>query len=182
MKLRINYDLIEAVKNVNEPFGPFKIVRNNKRKWIRYHFPLYFSVNYIFQRDVFNAFFILGIQFGLLIIPDFLTGTVMKIDIYSINSSNELKKLSSKLCDLNIDTNYDLLLKSYEYKRKYQIQINEQKLPELAEYKYILVPTYKYNGDIGETSLLQEHIVGSKIYTLSIGSPLKEFKLAYSKI
>ena len=50
------------------------------------------------------------------------------------------------------------------------------------ESKYILVPTYDFNNNIKNTSILQEHIVGTDKYVLSIGSPKKELKLAYSSI
>ncbi len=50
------------------------------------------------------------------------------------------------------------------------------------EKKYILVPTYDYLGEIQSTSILQEHVVGSKIYVLSLGSEAKEYRFAYSGV
>lgn len=36
MKLVINYDLIDAIRNVNEPISPFKIVRNRKYEYLTF--------------------------------------------------------------------------------------------------------------------------------------------------
>ena len=45
-----------------------------------------------------------------------------------------------------------------------------------------MVPSYTFNGDIKDTSVLQEHIIGSKEYVLSLGSPKKVWKPAYSNM
>ena len=37
--------------------------------------------------------------------------------------------------------------------------------------KYISLPSYNYNGEITETLILQEHVIGSKEYILSINKP-----------
>ena len=50
------------------------------------------------------------------------------------------------------------------------------------EEKYILVPTNDFNNNIKNVSIKQEHIIGSTDYVLSIGSPKKELKLAYSNL
>lgn len=83
---------------------------------------------------------------------------------------------------LNIFTSYDLLLKSKVYDKKYKVEMNKEQLLHIAEEKYILVPSYTYNGDTKDTSALQEHIVGSKQYVLSLGSPKKVLKPSYSSI
>lgn len=66
--------------------------------------------------------------------------------------------------------------------KKYKVEVNKKQLPHIAEEKYILVPSYTYNGDTKDTSVLQGHIVGSKQYVLSLGSPKKVFKPSYSSI
>lgn len=102
------------------------------------------------------------------------------VDQYADQSSDNLKKLVSQLEDLNVSTDYDLLLKSEVYDKKYKVEINKEQLPHLAESKYIFVPSYTYNRDKKDTSILQEHIVGSKEYILSLGSPKKVLRKAYS--
>ena len=180
MKLIINYDLISALKNVNEPYGPIKIIRNNKKEWIKYNLPMYMSVNYLLQKDILQALLILPFQFGIVIMVNGIIDMKVYGDKYKEKSIKDLKKLVGILNDLHVNTDYEHLLKSTMYKKNYHISINKDKLPELMENKYILVPFYKYDGEIGETSILQEHACGSKVYTLSIGSPKKELKLAYA--
>ena len=87
--------------------------------------------------------------------------------------------MARQLNDLNVKTDYELLLESELYKKEYKIQVNEKKLPYIAESKYIMVPTHSFNGNMTETSILQEHVVGSKKYVLSLGSPKKEFTPNY---
>ena len=89
---------------------------------------------------------------------------------------NELKRLVSILNDINVSTNYELLLQSYTYKTNYKIKFNKYFLPCLKQDKYIMVPIYN-NGEEKEISLIQEHIIGSKEYELSCGSQTKLLKL-----
>ncbi len=43
-----------------------------------------------------------------------------------------------------------------------------------------LVINYDLIKEIQSTSILQEHVVGFKVYVLSLGSPTKEYRFAYS--
>lgn len=52
--------------------------------------------------------------------------------------------------------------------KKYKVELNKQQLPHLKEETYILVPSYTFNGDIKDTSILQEHRIESKEYVLSL--------------
>ena len=118
------------------------------------------------------AFFELGFELGLY---------KMIGDHYKEDSSNNLKRLVSILKELNVDTTYELLKKSECYHKIYNLKLNEKKIPQIIESKYILLPSYDYKGDITNTSLLQEHVVGSKTYVLSLGKPSKKVvKFAYS--
>ena len=82
---------------------------------------------------------------------------------------------------MNIDTSFDLIKESSCESKIYNIKFNKKKIPQLIECKYILVPSYNYQGDVVETGIMQEHVVGSSLYTLLHGSPQKKLKLAYSK-
>ena len=44
-----------------------------------------------------------------------------------------------------------------------------------------MIPSETMDGDIKETSVLQEHIIGSFDYVLSFGSPEGELKLSYAR-
>lgn len=184
MKLLINYDFFEEILNAKEPVGPLKIIRNNKRRWAKFNLPLYTAFNFAFGNNITQNLCLLAIQFGLLTtiesISSLITKKICGEDFYTAKAIVNLKKLLIQLNDLNIKTDYDLLLDSKPYKREYKIKLNEKKLPIVLESKYIMVPTYNFNGDVKDTSILQEHVVGSKKYVLSLGSPKKQFKLAYS--
>lgn len=177
MKIIINYDFFKKICDVNEPLGPVKIYRNDRKiiplcMGLNSYLCMYSIPAYMCQ-SLLNA----G---GVIMIMWFLQ-CCLGYDVYAKQASDDLKKLVSQLKKLHVNTDYDLLLQSELYKKKYNIKLNENKIPCFLEQKYVLVPTYNYNGDIKETSILQEHVVGFKEYVLSIGSPKPVFKFAYSK-
>lgn len=182
MKLIINYDFIEAIKNAKEPFTAFKVIRNKKTRWATLNFPLYIAVIAAIQKEFDIPIILCGFGLGCCfnIFSESLENKIFSTDDYKEEAIQNLKKLSSQLTELNISTDYELLLDSKLYERKYKIQVNENKIPDLIESKYILVPTYTYNNEIKEESILQEHILGTNTYVLSLGSPSKQFKLCYS--
>ena len=179
MKLVINFDFINAVLDVNQKFGPFKIIRNNKKRWFMVNFPFYMIIDCVVLKKASSVYTALSFQFFLLIIKELMIKSIIGKDIYKEESIKKLKILSSSLKKLNINTDYDLLLSSTLYSRKYKINFNKDEIPNILESKYILVPTNDFNNSVKEVSILQEHNVGSNTYVLSIGSPKKEFSLVY---
>lgn len=183
MNILINYDYINAVKDVNEEFSLKKVARNNKIRWLKINLPFYFGLDFlIYQGDLKRSLVMLLIQFGIITSADFIGYTATKRDIYKIRSETNLKKLVSQFKDASIDTSYELLKQSELYDKKYEIKLNEKKFPQLIQSKYILVPTYDNIGDVKETSVVQEHIMGSKEYVLSLGKAKKVLKPALSSI
>ncbi len=182
MKLIINYDFFDAILNVKEDFTPMKIVRNNKRIIAYWYFPVLTIFDYIYNKNMLIVFSELVVQFGLFIGSILFFNLLIGIDDYKNKSIEDLKTLTIKLKDLYIKTDYDLLLSSELINKKYKVNINKDSLFEIMESKYVLVPTYDFNGNVKDTSILQEHIIGTNKYILSIGSPKKELKLAYSSI
>ena len=98
------------------------------------------------------------------------------MDIYAYKSSNKLKKIVSQLKDINVSTEYNMLLNSELYEKTNKIEFDENKKPFLMQEKYIYVPSYGFNGKEKETSILQEHEIGTKEYFLSVGEPEKQYK------
>ena len=92
-------------------------------------------------------------------------------DIYKEDSKRNLERLALLLSTVNVNTSYNLLEESECYYRKYKFKFNKDKILQVLESKYILVPVYDTNGDTKKVSILQEHVVGSKEYVLSMGSP-----------
>jgi len=95
----------------------------------------------------------------------------------------ELKELSLLLKTINIHTNYELLQEAKKYKteRKVSLNLYESPLPKIEEKKYITIPVF-HNGETKEISIVQEHIIGTKKYSISQGEPeqKKVLKLAYN--
>lgn len=180
MKLVINYDFIDKIKDVKENYGVMKIVRNRKRYLVFHLTPLCIAVDL--------PICLIGKESSLIVfISQVISYFMIEYfaykqvgDFYKEIAINKIKQLVTLLKDINVDTSYDLLLESEVYEKKYKIHINEDKILEVISSKYILVPTYDFNGEIRDTSILEEHIVGSNDYILSIGSPEKKLKLVYA--
>lgn len=95
------------------------------------------------------------------------------------SAMKHLKLLSYTLKKINVDTNYELLLKAYKYETDYKFSRDESSIPKLEQKKYIMIPVYE-NGDEKEISIVQEHIIGTKKYIISYGSPKKVLKPAFN--
>ena len=182
MKLVINYDFINAVLNVNEKITPFKLIRNNKKLYLMYYLPFFMIGNLSINKNASLILKELIIEYGFVVGSELFASLITGVDIYKNKSIRDLKNLVYDLNDLFVKTDYDLLLNSELYKRKYKINVNKEELFNIMEQKYILVPIYDFNNNIKKTSILQEHIIGTNDYVLSIGSPKKELKPVYSSI
>ena len=178
MKLLINYDFFNAIRNVNEPLTPMKIVRNE----IKYALitPLWIADGCI--GDPKYALSNLLLWYGIYMAIDLSYQSIYKkkisdgLDSYAYEASTKLKKLSAMLDDINVKTNYEMLLKSELYERKLKVESSDEKLLSLKEEKYIYVPSYGFDGQEKETSILQEHDIGSRTYMLSVGEPAKQYR------
>ena len=182
MKLRINFDLFNEIMNVNNEYSAMKVIRNNKKLYAIY-IPAFFVCNYASLRSVSTSLTILPLEALMIFGFDALSKYVEGYDFYKKESIQRLKELVPKLNDtLNLNVDYGLLLESELDSKKYNIQINKSILPTILETKYILVSTVDFNGHQKNISLMQEHLVGSNDYDLSVGSKKKELKLEYSNI
>lgn len=183
MNLVINYDFFNAIKDVNEPLSPFKVMRNSKKFNSMVALPCFIIMNSLqYHGDLEKIFLTLPINFGVITLLETFHNMLLHKDEYKEIAMIRLKRLVQEFNILNIDTNYDLLLKSELYHEKYHLRLNDEKLPIILESKYILMPTYNFKGNIKDTSLLQHHVVGSKTYVLSLGTHQKERKLVYNNV
>ena len=84
-----------------------------------------------------------------------------------------LKSLVSELRNHCIKCDEDSILDSKSYKTEYDFSFASS-LPIIEQRKYLNVPVRdEYFGD-KEVSLVQEHIIGSREYTLSLGEPKEQ--------
>ena len=176
---------MNAIRNVREPYSLMKLVRNKKRLYLGLDLPIALILDYSYAKDIPTMIPMLGMQFCLLVFPDMLATKIVGIDIFKEKSDSDLKKLIPQLNQLNISTNFEKILKSEEYEREYKLQKEDGKLPEFQEHKYIMMPCYDlYSGNNNadrEVSIHQEHVVGSKQYVLSLGSPTKTVRQPQAK-
>ena len=183
MKILINYDFINAIKNVNENYSPFKVIRNNKAQWVKFNLPMLAAIEYIAFREEFFKYFPSAVFIHAFLLSGIdLVEYAIIGDKYKMISKIDLINLISKLKSLNVFTSYELLKKTECYNHITNFRLNENKIPQLIDSKYALVPSYNTNGEIIDTSILQEHIIGSNEYELSIGVPKKVLKPVYYKI
>lgn len=191
MKLVINYDFFNAIRNVNEPYTPLKIVRNRKRYFITYG-ALVTALDFATKTKPAQTILSLAFMYGSFITADYIVELIANSiiknkygednkDIYAGLSKIYLSDLVDQLTEINVKTNYDMLLKSELYEKEYKFEHNEKTLLALTEKKYIYVPTYGFDGKEQTTSILQEHDIGTRDYTLSVGEPDKQYRLVRAK-
>ena len=175
MKIEVNYDLLEKIDEAKTGVNLNKMGRDvSFMMSIMTPVCLLTSENDLknFAGNILYSFSLSAIHYGL--IPFLFR------DSKKERAKSELKDLTSKLCSMDIYTNDELLLEANNYKTKYKINFNDGILPKLKQNKYIMVPT----KNAGEVSLLQEHVVGTRKYDLSVGEPeaQKQYKLSYNGV
>lgn len=181
MKLIINYDFIDAIRNANEPYNTFKIVRNSKKD-LGIKIPFWAVANYAIWQNIPDAMLWLCIQFYIDTFCKALEHKITGVDPYEEKAYKRLQRLALQFNDINLSTDIDLLLQSEMYYKKHKIELSEKNIPILTEEKFIYVPTYRYDGDVDVTSIQQEHEVGSREYVLSLGSPKNVRQVSFSQI
>ena len=171
----INYDFINALKNVNEKYSIKKPLRNRKTELLL-GTSILFTINQISSKNVIKSIELLGIELCI------LSGALLLIqdDIYKKKSEKDLNELIPKLKELGVNTDRNLIRLSRLYEKSYNFDFNK-KIPVLVESKYILVPSHSISNKIVNTSILQEHSIGSSTYNLSVAAPNKELKLIYRR-
>ncbi len=193
MKLLINYDFFDAIKNVNEPLRPMKIIRNEKKKY-SILFPLYLSIilatkqidtsnlidtRYIMLYMMRSCGFCMSLDFAVEAIIKKLSDS--KTDAYAQKASERLKRLVQMLDTINVNTTYDMLLEAELYYKTTHIETEKGSLPVLKNEKYIYIPAYGFDGQEKTTSILQEHIIGTRAYELSVDEPDREYRRVLAK-
>ena len=181
MKWLINYDFFNAIRDVNQPLSLSKEFRHTSSKF--YLFMAAYSAGVIYSgADTVATLLgwaagqVIGMESICLFKRSLKNKNPDYIEEYAREASERLKKLAVMLQDINVKTDYEMLLKSELYEKKYKIESNDDKLLTLKEEKYIYVPSYGFDGKEKETSILQEHDIGSHSYMLSVGEPEKQYR------
>lgn len=177
MKIKVNYDLIEKIKEAKTGIRLHRIVKD-KLKVVGLTLGIT-SPFYAFsslRSNLLNILyvFLLNASFGGL---EYFFEKRFK-DSIELNATLELICLANDLSNLDVKTTTELLKDSEVIQTNYKIKFRDSdKLPVLKQEKYIEIPLC--NG-YTET-LLQEHNIGSKNYELSVQEPTKKMRLKLSK-
>lgn len=180
MKISINYDLISKINEAKLGFSLQKYTKNVFTV-VCIQSAVYSLLHVKSEEDIFKLL-LPAILFFIII--DTLLEEIHVRTLKQRTKSLALSKLidlSIMLRDINVNTDYELLLESYVYNTKYSLGFDNKLLPYIKQDKYIMVPAYS-NGEQKEVSLVQEHIVGSSEYSISHGTPKKVLKLASNPV
>ncbi len=162
MKISINYDLLGKIKEAKVGFS----LQRYTQKIIIGSSITIAIVNLLAKSNI-------QLILSCVTANAFVTSVVDGLNLLKTSelAFDELEdKVLVQLKDMDINTDLDLLLDSYIYKKEYKLEFNKNYIPHVTQNKYIMVPTYDNNGGKWEKSLVQEHIIGSHQYTLSQGS------------
>ena len=179
MKIEINYDLLDKIREAKTGFSLDRITTYAVPRTLGAS--SIFAILHIPDPNMLDKVLAVLPYFTLFYaVPTAIASIIMK-NKFKDSAIDRLRILSLLLSDINISTSYELLLDSENYKTEYKLKFNESKIPYIKEDKYINIPTYD-DGSIKEVSVVQEHIIGSKKYSLSYGSPKKVLKPAFYPI
>ena len=182
MKLIINYDFFKKINDINNSESKLTLVKSRTKSFIKFDLPFFMLLSILFKDTLLETMSIISIDYLMslaLLNNKKINKTHSLILQKDLNKSKyQLIKLVGNLNDLNVSTDYDLLLQSELYYKETKVVLNDYHLPDLMQKKYINVPVYDTTGDIKTVSIEQEHIIGSKQYVLTLGSPNQVHSLA----
>ena len=170
MKIVVNYDLMDKIAEAEKGFS---LKRSVKRT-----LGLASISTAIGAPDNFIKGEIcpeLLIEIGIfLTIHSMYTGAYIFVfnNMTKTSAQYKLRDLVANLRNCCIKTDEEAILDTYSYKTKYDVSFNSA-IPIVEQKKYMMVPVRdEYFGD-KEISIVQEHIIGSRDYVISLGEPEK---------
>jgi len=180
VKIIINYDLLSKIQEAKTGFSIQKTIKPILIK-TGLSFAIFLPIASVVSSSPEEM--LKGLSRALCIFLSsqiFISGSVdLLLSRFTKNMSKKsLMYLSAHLKEINVNTDSELILDSYKYKTEYEINKDDES-KDLVQKKYIMVPIIE-NGEESEISIVQEHVIGSKLYFLSLGEPKKQkvFKLA----
>ncbi len=163
----VKYDLTNAVKKVTLKDRFSKVFKVDKKNiWGRV-LPILVAAAAL---NIFSTGLVILLPLGLI-----GYGVARNIE-NKLNSSfkksgvEELQSIASHVRSddtLGLNTDARLLSAAKVEKRIYNLTKNDNKLPVLLQSKLIQVPVYNRMGEIETVPVVQEHAIGSKVYTLT---------------
>lgn len=169
MKLNISYDLIDKIKDAKTGFSLKRTAKRTACSTV-IGLPMLYALQTATGVDpshyITSSFFLVFFNsVNQLAIQKLFREGHQKV------AEQKIAKLLCQLEKINIKTNYDDLLQATAYKTEYKPNL---KKGTIEQKKYINVPVNDYWGE-REISVCQEHTLGSRKWSLSMGEP-KESK------
>lgn len=165
-KIVINYDLMHVIKEakgIKKVPKEFFIIT----KPLELGYPTAVLINSIYDQCPANVVIpatmiaaAISIGLGELVISLIAKKTTMYL------ANDKLELLSKKLNDLTIKTSPELLLKSQVYHKEYSFDKDNL---GIIRNRYIYIPIYNYNGEEITTSIIEEHLLTTNNYVLTLG-------------
>ena len=171
MKIVMNYDLVDKAREAKTGFS---LNRVGKKMALASTIALpVLSINNItgtegtaeFLGDILFCALYYGSYFSLM--------EKVSANMNMPRAEQELRNLSVKLGDIFVDTDEELLKEVKAYKTTYSINTSDAGFPIVEQKKYITVPVHS-DWDNNTRSLVQEHIIGTREYSLAHGEPEKQ--------
>lgn len=182
MKVPINFDLEDAVKNANGILSYKKILINELKLSLVAYGALSGIEGLILGPDGIKWLANAGICIGAAGILFYGVKKQFEVPKFNYHLRGEgyiaLKRVALLLNEY-IKTDADLLQETEVTKREYKPILEKERIG-LQQNKYFLIPTHNGMGKISMSSILQEHEIGTHRYVLSLGTPNKELVLAPS--
>lgn len=176
MELRVNYDFFKKINQVKNTSSNtrFNLMKERSKKFLYLDAPLFTMICLALGKSFLQTLAILFAEYalcmGLVNINGIIDSEKYFLDRKNKNSEYELIALASKLNELDIKTDYNLLLSTELCSKKTKFVLNDYHLPDLNTTKYINIPAYNDEGDVENISVVQEHIIGDKQYILRLNN------------
>lgn len=135
------------------------------------------------EEALIKAVSLTGFYFGVWATLDVIVAS-LKTKLSGMNYKQraylDLTILSYLLNEHGINISVDQIMEANIYHKDYKL--SREGIPGIIRERYFEVPTTDENGDEIQRSVKEEHLIGSKKYTLSFDKPVeqKQYKLAYN--
>jgi len=172
MKIINHYDLTQQIKIANEGMT----IKNALKIYVPVGcitFPLTTIIGLLefnYYKSLAQGVLIASATMGIATLGTLIIDMINKIQecpSFQDTAVKELKDLAKKFREQNIITDYEMLMAGEQFcHTDYKIVFNKKKRPVIKQKKYILIKTYN-EGFPKDISILQEHELFSRKYTLS---------------
>lgn len=183
MKIQINYDLLDEIDYSKKGFHLDKTLSKNFKKSL-FWFGVYcaWDIGKPFLECLPGNIMSATIFFTLINTFDITFYNKPRVrEEREFDAYDNLKRLAVYLNTLQVKTNATLLQDGQLLEKHYKVVEGEKGFPRILEEKYIEIPTCNNYGHESTEVLLQEHLIGSRKYDISVGETPRQKRLQFAK-